>query len=141
MIRLEGDQSALQTAKKNPKTGNKEKINFFRKQSNSFLFRDYLYYSHIDRMDHHYKYYIQNTHLIRDILFNDSTSYAKSRFSEICKEIAAKMDARKKNPNVNQIVDIIVSPSDQGEDIFPHAINHYVFKDDYDIIGLSREAA
>lgn len=84
----------------------------------------YVYYDHIDRMDHHFKYYVRTAHLIKDIMddvYPDKKELFKNRCYEIAKEIN-KTNKKKKTIN------IIVYPSSFGDEVFPLAINEHVFE-------------
>lgn len=94
------------------------KINFFEKTGRSYKYKEYLYYDHIDRMDHHYKYYIRTGHLLRRIL-NDPED--RKKFEQRCCEIRGKLNFSQKAVNV------IISPSHFSDEVFPNVINRYVF--------------
>ena len=101
-----------------------KKIDLFKKDAEgNFVFWNYLYYGHVDRMDHHYIYYVRNAHLIRDIL-NYKYIEEYRIFRRICRKIRKDLFPKKEG---NQYVDIIVFPSESGDEVFPSAINKFVF--------------
>jgi len=95
------------------------KIDFFRKKRGKYKYKEYLYYNHIDRMDHHYKYYIRTGHLFKKIL---SDKEEKEKFKIWCNIIQQELSTQ------DDVVNIIISPSHFSDEVFPNAINRYVFE-------------
>ncbi len=104
-----------------------DRIDFFSKDSDhNYLFKDYLYYGHIDRMNHHYKYYIRTGRLVKDIIDCKEEKYrgVSKRFADICDHIRKKeVESADK-----QTINIIVAPSHFSDKVFPNAINKLVFR-------------
>lgn len=103
-------------------------IDFFSKTSDEdeeYLFKKFLYYGHIDRMDHHYKYYIRTGRLVKEITDSNKPSYseAKDKFIQYCNAIK---ENEKKIEDENSIK-IIVSPAHYSDEVFPNIINNEVF--------------
>lgn len=88
----------------------------------------YVYYDHIDRMDHHFKYYVRTAHLIKEIL--DEKGEKWKLFKQRCEEISSAISDK-------ECVDIIVFPSNYGDEVFPLAINEYVFENRAYILSLN----
>lgn len=86
-----------------------------------YLFQDFLYYGHIDRMDHHFIYYVRSAHMIKSIL-DDMYPGMREKFIDICEDIKTAINIS--DPNV---IDVIVSTSESGDEVFPCAINRFVF--------------
>lgn len=119
-----------------------KKLDLFKRDNEgNFVFWDYLYYGHVDRMDHHYIYYVRNAHLIKDILnykfrkdklnykfrdekLNNEFREEYFKFLSICRKIRKDLFPKDKK---KQYVDIIVFPSESGDEVFPNAINKFVF--------------
>lgn len=119
--------------KKQPDNDNVQKIDLFKRDDGVFRFWNYLYYGHIDRMDHHYVYYVRNSHLIKAILDNQFKE-EKIIFDEICKTIRKELFPH--GENNNQFVDIIVFPSESGDEVFPSIINKLVFNNNAHTISV-----
>ena len=137
--RSKPEKSSDNTGGTNKSTGSGKspvcKIDLFSKEKEQYLFSDYLYYDHIDRMDHHFKYYVRTGHLLKDILDDrfpsiasapdDSNSFFKI-FLNACARIKKKLEHDAASTQ-KQFVDIIVSPAHFSNKVFPNAINQYVF--------------
>lgn len=95
-----------------------------------YVFENYLYYGHMDRMDHHYIYYVRTAHLIKHILDNTDSIYY-DKFKDICDNIKQELFKTGK-----EYVDIIVFPADSGDEVFPTAINHRVFNDQAHMLAV-----
>lgn len=113
--------------KNKPDVRSSEKLSSFdffaRNQEKSFIFKDYLYYGHTVRGEHHFLYYIRTNHLFADIL-NDEEQ--KDKFIDYCKKVKEKIDSDHNQPN-QHCVSIIVSPSHFSSTMFCNAINENVF--------------
>ena len=99
---------------------NNEKIDFFEKRGGYYKYKDYLYYNHIDRMDHHYKYYIRTGHLLKKVLADKTDN---DKFMAYCNKIKRELGVLERNS-----INVIISPSHFSDEVFPNAINEYVFE-------------
>lgn len=107
-----------------------KKIDFFKLDEHcNFAFKDFLYYNHTVRDEHHFQYYIRTGHLFREILKNH-----ESQFREICDEIKIKASGFV-SPKDKQ-VNVIVSPRHFSDGMFAQAINEYVFDKKAHMISL-----
>ena len=86
------------------------------KKSGEFSCERYLYYSHIERGGHHFRYYIRTSAFL-------NYSLTLKAFDDYCKAI------RKTLPeNLEDHVHVLISPHHFSNDRFPHEINRRVFK-------------
>ncbi len=116
---------------------NEAPIDFFRsKPGGGYLYNDYLYYNHIDRDDHHYKYYVRTGNLFHDIYYCRNNSFAKEqkKFKTFCSNIKKRLN-KKNDPNVN-VLDVIIAPSHFSNELFPNAINQHVFDGNAHVIAF-----
>ncbi len=107
-------------------------------ETNSLLWNndygyEYIYYDHIDRMDHHFKYYVRTAHLIKDIM-DDKHEGKRQIFKNRCVEIANALNP--KDPK-GRVINIIVFPSSFGDEVFPLAINEYVFSNNAYLLAVN----
>lgn len=95
---------------------------FFKKDQSSklFLYQDYLYYSHIVRGDHHFRYYIRTNSFFGDIVMKSP------QFSDYCKRIRQRVQMLEGKQNEN-VLHILISPLHFSNNRFPHEINRRVF--------------
>lgn len=81
-----------------------------------FACERYLYYSHIERGGHHFRYYIRTSAFL-------NYSLTQKAFQDYCTAI------RKTLPeNLEDYVHVLISPHHFSNDRFPHEINRRVFK-------------
>lgn len=107
-----------------------QKIDFFKRDAHgNFVFKDFLYYNHTVRDEHHFQYYIRTGHLFMEILKNH-----EAQFREICDQIKQKTMGDV-SPKVKQ-VNVIVSPRHFSDGMFAQAINEYVFNNKAHMISL-----
>lgn len=107
-------------------------IDFFAAgKESSFKYMDYLYYNHIDRDDHHYKYYIKTGDLFYKIYYDRQES---RQFKNFCKKIKRKMFLD--NTENKNIVNIILAPSHFSNELFSNAINKEIFDGNAHIISF-----
>lgn len=120
-------------------------IDFFqRDKDGKFLFRNYLYYGHTVRGEHHFLYYIRTNHLFADIIagniIGDDDYNAFNVFDDYCRAIKNKIHEDIKNGSnggkdkkkggsecQDDVIHIIVSPSHFSSKMFCNAINKHVF--------------
>ena len=123
-------------------------IDFFqRDRDGKFLFRNYLYYGHTVRGEHHFLYYIRTNHLFADIIAGNISGEddynAFNVFDEYCRAIRKKIHVKIKNESngckdqedqedgemecQDNVIHIIVSPSHFSSKMFCNAINKHVF--------------
>lgn len=116
-------------------------IDFFEKdKEGNFIFRDYLYYGHTVRGEHHFLYYIRTNHLFADIIsdnipkcvgpFGEENFNALKKFKDYCNQAKKNIEERlnKNKCSVDDAIHIIISPSHFSSKMFCNAINQYVFK-------------
>lgn len=107
-------------------------IDFFAKkcteEGDEYLFKKFLYYGHIDRMDHHYKYYIRTGRLVKEITASNNPDYidVKERFIQYCNKIKEN-ENRINNIEGKEPIRIMVSPAHYSDEVFPNIINNLVF--------------
>lgn len=112
-----------------------------------YLYEDYLYYNHIDRDDHHYKYYIRTGNLFYDIYYGHVSGIEK--FYDFCNEIKKEINKKKRdicqsdfivqeNTDIidKPIVNILICPAHFSDALFPNAINENVFNGKAHIISF-----
>lgn len=119
-------------AKEEPEDLNGEKVSsfdFFERDKNGFVFKDYLYYGHIVRGEHHFLYYIRTNHLFADIL-NDTIKGQRKKFLDYCENVRNKITL---DP---YCVHIIISPSHFSSKMFCNAINEFVFDSKAHVISF-----
>ena len=119
-------------------------IDFFKKDKNGqFVFRDYLYYGHIVRGDHHFLYYIRTNHLFADIIAGkietpdtktEKGFSAYKQFKTYCQD--ARKDIEKRSGRIDDGIHVIVSPSHFSSKMFCNAINEEVFKSKAHVISM-----
>lgn len=86
------------------------------RKSGEFACERYLYYSHIERGGHHFRYYLRTNAFLKH-------SLTQKAFDDYCKAI------RKTLPeNLEDHVHVLISPHHFSNDRFPHEINRRVFK-------------
>ena len=120
-------------------------IDFFqRDRDGKFLFRNYLYYGHTVRGEHHFLYYIRTNHLFADIIAGNISGEddfnAFNVFDDYCRVIRKKIHEKIKNESngckdredgeiecQDNVIHIIVSPSHFSSKMFCNAINKHVF--------------
>ena len=106
----------------------KKNLNFFEKSENrDYKYKKYLYYDHIDRDGHHYQYYFRTGHLFRKIFSDDIDKFEKD-----CMQIRSTIGEE----DIENSVNVIVSPRHFSDGMFPQAINDYVFGKFAHIISL-----
>lgn len=89
---------------------------FFRRNgTGAFNCQDYLYYNHVERGDHHFRYYIRTSKFLDHVL-------RKKEFSDFCDSVKRKLPE-----NLEDYIHIILAPLHFSNDRFPHEINHRVF--------------
>lgn len=106
------------------------KINLFEKtENNKFLYRDYLYYNHIERDSHHFQYYVRTNSLLKAIVNN---SAEKDKLISFCKQIR-KILFKGKDENR---VDVIVVPIHYSNEHFLNIVATEVFENSVEIINF-----
>lgn len=87
----------------------------FKRHNGSFLCRKYLYYNHLERGDHHYRYYLRTGSLF---------DYVKSQgaFTKYCNSIRKSLKG-----DLHNDMHIIIAPLHFSNDRFPQEINRRVF--------------
>lgn len=141
----------LKTGKGNKKDSDYavEPLDFFKKDADgNFVFKDYLYYGHTVRGEHHFLYYIRTNHLFADIISDKapkgygvpgkSKTTARELFKKYCDDARENIDARiiKDKCDPADAVHIIVSPSHFSSKMFCNAINEFVFKSKAHVISF-----
>lgn len=122
------------------KESHKTYIDFFKKNRN-YLYQNYLYYNHIDREDHHYKYYVRTGNLFYDIYYNyenkfknEHDAFVENFCGDIIKRLKEEHNPTEKSSvgqdestNNETFLDVIIAPSHFSNGLFPHVINRHVF--------------
>lgn len=108
------------TLEEGPKSGEGrlsagESVFFKRNSTGAFSCQDYLYYNHVERGDHHFRFYIRTSKFLDHVL-------EKKEFSDFCNSIREKLPEK-----LEDYVHIILAPLHFSNDRFPHEINHRVF--------------
>lgn len=88
---------------------------FKKKSDGTFYCQDYLYYNHVERGEHHFRYYIRTSKLFDYAL-------GQQEFSDFCNSIRKSL-----SNNFENNVHIILAPHHFSNDRFPHEINRRVF--------------
>lgn len=140
MIKRDSDQSSDKNNRKTPY------IDFFKKKKDrNYMYQNYLYYNHIDREDHHYKYYVRTGNLFYDIYYGKEFEKERAAFLTFCDDIKnslgndnskEKSDGRQKTTNNETFLDVIIAPSHFSNELFPHAINRHVFGGNAHVIAF-----
>lgn len=140
MIKRDSDQSSDKNNRKTPY------IDFFKKKKDiNYMYQYYLYYNHIDREDHHYKYYVRTGNLFYDIYYGKEFEKGRAAFLTFCDDIKnslgndnsiEKSDGRQKTTNNETFLDVIIAPSHFSNELFPHAINRHVFGGNAHVIAF-----
>ena len=120
-------------------------IDFFKKDK-TYKYQDYLYYNHIDREDHHYKYYVRTGNLFYDIYYNFQQKFTEERevfLENFCKDIIKRLgdknnsdENREEQDESEKCLDVIIAPSHFSNELFPHAINRHVFGGNAHVIAF-----
>lgn len=95
---------------------------FFRKnrEKTEFLTPQYLYYSHIVRGTHHFRYYIRTNTLFGNIM-------RKSAFQNYCQQIRDSIQTWETEQSMQRVLRILIAPFHFSNNRFPHEINRLVF--------------
>lgn len=86
------------------------------RKSGEFACERYLYYSHIERGGHHFRYYVRTSAFL-------NYSLEQKVFDDYCKAIRETLPE-----NLEDYVHVLISPHHFSNDRFPHEINRRVFK-------------
>lgn len=86
------------------------------RKSGEFVCERYLYYSHIERGGHHFRYYIRTSAFLNHAL-------KQKAFDDYCQAISETLPK-----NFEDHVHVLISPHHFSNDRFPHEINRRVFK-------------
>lgn len=86
------------------------------RKNGEFACERYLYYSHIERGGHHFRYYIRTSAFL-------NYSLTQKAFDDYCKAISETLPK-----NLEDHVHVLISPHHFSNDRFPHEINRRVFK-------------
>lgn len=91
------------------------------KSGTGFLFKKYIYYSHIVRGNHHFRYYIRTNAFFGSIMNTQE-------FQTFCEQIQTSIQAREQQQNMEPVLRILLSPLHFSNNRFPHEINRRVFQ-------------
>lgn len=97
---------------------------FEKKKGGTYYCQDYLYYDHVERGDHHFRYYIRTSKFLDHVLKRKS-------FSDFCDSIREMLPEK-----MEDYVHIILAPLHFSNDRFPHEINRQVFKNMAHVISF-----
>lgn len=134
-----GPQKGSRAAKTNNGTSNYLKNDsswFFERKEKSGEFRceQFLYYNHIQRGSHHFRYYFRTAALL-DFVLNESD--LQKKFNAYCAGIQEQMKILDcSDQNGDETINIIVCPMHFSNERFPAEINERVFKNTAHIISF-----
>lgn len=97
---------------------------FKKKSDGTFYCQDYLYYNHVERGEHHFRYYIRTSKLLDHVL-------RQPEFSDFCDTVRDTLQI-----NHEGYVHIILAPLHFSNDRFPHEINRRVFNNMAHVISF-----
>ncbi len=110
------------------------KINFFQRDSSGeFIYKDFLYYSHIERSSHHFQYYIRTNSLFKFIL-NHPTENEK--LTTFCSEIQNKLGLSATIDENQKAINVLVVPTHYSNEHFLNVISRRVFNNRAEIISF-----